>query len=371
MKKQNVRTLSLIVCCFTYLLVGAAVFDALESENEVLENEFLTTVVNDFVVKYNVTTEDQLQWELLVESMIPHKAGVQWKFAGAFYFATTVITTIGYGHSCPASVEGKVFCMAYALMGIPLTLVMFQAIGERLNTFTAYILKNCKRCLKMKSTEVTETNLIMVISTVNSIVMTSGAAYFDYYEDWGYINSFYYCFITLTTIGFGDFVALQQENALKETPEYVAFVLVFILFGLTVESAALNLLVLRFITMNTEDEKREEAEAQAAAQVGVRLEGDVITANGSVISGGELDLTDEYNDTVSVCSCSCYGRSNKKHRYKVTRSPGRISHLLPLHTLDSSGRDDLYTNYVTDIIDEKNSNISPAPETPNRKRASI
>lgn len=34
MKKQNVRTLSLIVCTFTYLLVGAAVFDALESTTE-------------------------------------------------------------------------------------------------------------------------------------------------------------------------------------------------------------------------------------------------------------------------------------------------------------------------------------------------
>lgn len=34
MKKQNVRTLSLIVCTFTYLLVGAAVFDALESDTE-------------------------------------------------------------------------------------------------------------------------------------------------------------------------------------------------------------------------------------------------------------------------------------------------------------------------------------------------
>lgn len=35
MKRQNVRTLSLIVCTFTYLLVGAAVFDALESQEEV------------------------------------------------------------------------------------------------------------------------------------------------------------------------------------------------------------------------------------------------------------------------------------------------------------------------------------------------
>lgn len=37
--------------------------------------------------------------------------------------------------------------------------------------------------------------------------------------------------------------------------------------------------------MNTEDERRDEAEAINAALEAVRLEGDVITANGSIISG--------------------------------------------------------------------------------------
>ena len=41
MKRQNVRTLSLVVCTFTYLLIGAAVFDALESDTERKRNEFL------------------------------------------------------------------------------------------------------------------------------------------------------------------------------------------------------------------------------------------------------------------------------------------------------------------------------------------
>jgi hypothetical protein len=41
MKKQNVRTLALIVCTFTYLLVGAAIFDVLESDNERKEREAL------------------------------------------------------------------------------------------------------------------------------------------------------------------------------------------------------------------------------------------------------------------------------------------------------------------------------------------
>jgi len=42
MRRQNVRTLSLVVCTFTYLLVGAAVFDALESDTERKRWEFLS-----------------------------------------------------------------------------------------------------------------------------------------------------------------------------------------------------------------------------------------------------------------------------------------------------------------------------------------
>lgn len=51
MKKQNVRTLSLIVCTFTYLLIGAAIFDALESENEAKNAQVLRgnyTLVKEF-----------------------------------------------------------------------------------------------------------------------------------------------------------------------------------------------------------------------------------------------------------------------------------------------------------------------------------
>jgi hypothetical protein len=42
MKRQNVRTISLIVCTFTYLLVGAAIFDKFESETEKRQFEALS-----------------------------------------------------------------------------------------------------------------------------------------------------------------------------------------------------------------------------------------------------------------------------------------------------------------------------------------
>lgn len=95
MKKQNVRTLSLIVCTFTYLLVGAAVFDALESKTEKDKSEDLRMEESSIRLHYNMTEEDfQLLRRNIIMS-VPYKAGTQWKFAGAFYFALTVITTIG------------------------------------------------------------------------------------------------------------------------------------------------------------------------------------------------------------------------------------------------------------------------------------
>ncbi|KRZ92401.1 Two pore potassium channel protein sup-9 [Trichinella sp. T8] len=94
MKKQNVRTLALIVCTFTYLLVGAAVFDALESDNELRQRELTGALRQRIMTKYNISERDYRVIESVIVKSIPHKAGHQWKFAGAFYFSTTVITTI-------------------------------------------------------------------------------------------------------------------------------------------------------------------------------------------------------------------------------------------------------------------------------------
>lgn len=103
MKRQNVRTLSLIICTFTYLLVGAAVFDALESDFEMREKEQLEAEEKRLQGKYNISEDDYRKLETIIMEAEPHRAGVQWKFAGSFYFAITVITTIGKCQSPLAS----------------------------------------------------------------------------------------------------------------------------------------------------------------------------------------------------------------------------------------------------------------------------
>ncbi|KFD69030.1 hypothetical protein M514_06625 [Trichuris suis] len=345
MKKQNVRTLALIVCTFTYLLVGAAVFDALESDNELRQRELTELLRHRIMVKYNISERDYRVMESVIVKSIPHKAGYQWKFAGAFYFSTTVITTIGYGHSTPATVGGKAFCMFYALAGIPLTLVMFQSIGERLNTIVAFSIRAIRRCAGTKKRTVSHTSLTMVASTIGTILMASGAYAFHRFEQWEYLDSLYYCFITLTTIGFGDYVALQKDGALQQNPKYVAFSLIFILFGLTVVSAAMNLLVLRFLTMNTEDERRDVQEAHMAARglMGLNF---YYPSNGALLKSKrsstdlldrfdqeELDEEAEKSSSISSDSCTCLSKwplcANRGARpYIVVRPPVQIDRLL-------------------------------------------
>nr|XP_056708766.1 potassium channel subfamily K member 3 [Euleptes europaea] len=331
MKRQNVRTLALITCTFTYLLVGAAVFDALESEEETAERQKLEQKQTELRSKYNLSEDNYYELEGVVLQLKPHKAGVQWKFAGSFYFAITVITTIGYGHAAPSTDGGKVFCMFYALLGIPLTLVMFQSLGERINTFVRNLLHRIKKCLGMRRPEVSMANMVTIgfFSCISTLCI--GAAAFSYYERWTFFQAYYYCFITLTTIGFGDYVALQKEHALQNKPQYVAFSFMYILTGLTVIGAFLNLVVLRFMTMNAEDEKRD-AEHRAllnrngqassvhttdttASSTTAMLGGGVGGGSGGG-RGGFRNVYAEVLHFQSMCSCLWY-KSREKLQYSI------------------------------------------------------
>uniref|UniRef100_A0A671UJL3 Potassium channel, subfamily K, member 15 n=1 Tax=Sparus aurata TaxID=8175 RepID=A0A671UJL3_SPAAU len=259
MKTQNIRTLCLILSIVLYLLIGAAVFDALESDSESSKKKSLEQKLTELKKKYDFTEDDYREIERVVVQAEPHRAGRQWKFTGSFYFAITVITTIGYGHATPRTDAGKTFCMFYAVLGIPLTLVMFQSLGERINTLVRYLLRRAKQGLGLQKTEVSMGNMVLVglLSCMSTLCI--GAAAFSHFEGWTFFNAYYYCFITLTTIGFGDFVALFM----------------YILVGLTVIGAFLNLVVLRFLTVSTEEpDGRPEAAAEERERQPKDMQGD-------------------------------------------------------------------------------------------------
>ena len=93
---------------------------------------------------------------------------------------------------------------------------------------------------------------------VAGVIVTCGALLYHTHEGWSFFDSLYYTFITLSTIGFGDFVALQNNKALQFRPGYVACSFIFLLLGLASLSSSINLLVLRFMILSLEEEEEEE-----------------------------------------------------------------------------------------------------------------
>ena len=92
---SKVRTLSLIIVTFTYLLVGAAIFDALEGPNNEKVKQGLVHVRDKLIKKYDISMNDYQMIEVLMEERKPHKTGPQWKFAGSLYYAFVTLALIG------------------------------------------------------------------------------------------------------------------------------------------------------------------------------------------------------------------------------------------------------------------------------------
>ncbi|WKY14972.1 hypothetical protein Q1695_000469 [Nippostrongylus brasiliensis] len=360
MDKKSSRALMLILTTFTYLIVGAAVFDMLESETENYLREEIAHVRERLHKKYNFSSRDFELFESIAIKSIPQKAGYQWQFSGAFYFATIVITTVGYGHSAPETMFGRLFCMVFALAGIPLGLVMFQSIGERVNTCIAFSLHQMRRYFRSHGVrclrEVTPTHLLVVSLSIGTIIIVAGAAVFHKEEHWTVFDAYYYCFITLSTIGFGDLVPLQQGYALQLKPLYVVFTLLFVLLGLAVFSACVNLLVLGFMAPNADVVTaaiREpqstivfERLARSGSLVDSQLFGmrrvcdrepisllSVATRLKEVSNGSENGLLKNkekmgFNCMLSVCA-ACKERKQKRLEFTLKRPPTQnIDHLI-------------------------------------------
>ena len=71
--------------------------------------------------------------------------------------------------------------MVYAMIGIPLGLVMFNSIGERLNNFSSIVINKLRRVCKARQSETTEMDLILVVSSLSLIVATAGNHFFKYF----------------------------------------------------------------------------------------------------------------------------------------------------------------------------------------------
>ncbi|RWS12312.1 open rectifier potassium channel protein 1-like protein [Dinothrombium tinctorium] len=185
---------------------------------------------------------DEIITRYLDENNINEKTlcKVRWDFYNSVFFAITVVTTIGYGHLSPSTSLGRLFCIVYALFGIPMTGILLGAIGDRFSRcFLDKVHKVRKRNDKRRTNKLIVLKHALLYFVPWFIVFLILPAFiFNLTENWSFLEGFYYSFVTLSTIGFGDYVAGQFD---KDWARYYRIVVVlWIIFGLAYLSMILN-----------------------------------------------------------------------------------------------------------------------------------
>ncbi|XP_077996517.1 TWiK family of potassium channels protein 7-like [Glandiceps talaboti] len=303
---SNVGLLSLLV---GYTVMGAYAFMMLEggleeqSEDINIENETITFLDG----LWNLTEVGGMQredWKVMADLMLKNYTIVHaqyqesasktdvdaWSFLGSLVFCTTVTTSIGYGYIAPVTMGGRIFCMIYATFGIPLMFVVLINVGSIFADLAkcAFICALCKKkkvrpldakTWADKSIEPDKVSLgrpnsgkhvnirdiaveeqkrdeeaggknfqvpIIVILLILTGYNCLGMLLFSAYMPWTYLESFYFSFITLSTVGFGDLIINDLSDVV-----FLSVSAIYMLIGLAVVSMCITLLTERFVSLAT------------------------------------------------------------------------------------------------------------------------
>ncbi|XP_033966986.1 potassium channel, subfamily K, member 16-like [Pseudochaenichthys georgianus] len=241
-------TAILTLAHFTYLLVGATIFQILEREAESNNRNHFQLEKLHFLANYTCLDGPALEkfvqvildvWEKGVNPSGNSTNPSNWDFSSSFFFAGTVVTTIGYGNLSPSTVSGQVFCVFYALCGIPLNLAFLKQLGKCLTIHLGRLERGMVSVVPHKQTvEGSGSELVLhhrqpaVFSHPSSAVQLRGRLVVG--------EGFYFTFITLSTIGFGDYV-VGTDPGKEYISLYRSLAGIWIIFALAWLALILNM----------------------------------------------------------------------------------------------------------------------------------
>ncbi|XP_055856613.1 potassium channel subfamily K member 18-like isoform X1 [Episyrphus balteatus] len=173
-----------------------------------------------------------------VQLMLP--TGHKWSYASAFLYSLTLITTIGYGGVSPRTQWGRIAALIYALFGIPIILLYLSAMGEGLSSAMRCLFRKTRsknsggtagtkappqdtsssaaanhfahhtagkiHHYTMPSYQLATSPSVPISICIMVLIcyVTLGAVIFHKMQNWSVLESLYFCFTSLGTIGFGD-----------------------------------------------------------------------------------------------------------------------------------------------------------------------
>ncbi|XP_072405166.1 potassium channel subfamily K member 13-like [Chiloscyllium punctatum] len=245
LNEDNARFALLALFILLYLVSGAAVFSAIERPRELRAQTAWNRKLSNFTRCHNISLlelgaflreyEEAIVTGIRVDSLRP-----RWDFTGAFYFVGTVVSTIGFGMATPVTIGGRVFLIFYGLVGCAATILFFNLFLERIITLLAYILRwfherriqragpsgllECRRD-SSPSGEVDSLDdwkpsvyyVMAILGGASLLISCCASAMYAPVEGWSYAESLYFCFVTFSTIGFGDLVSSQRATYTNQT----------------------------------------------------------------------------------------------------------------------------------------------------------
>lgn len=222
MKSWLVLTL-LVAGYLAYLFLGALVVSTIEAPYEGKLRKELKQLKQTFLNNSPCVNESGL--EAFLEKVISaNKFGVsvlfkasndsKWDFASSLFFSSTLVTTVGYGYTTPLTDSGKAFCIFYALVGVPFTMLILSTAVQRLmSTFTYQPIRYFQLHRGFERKRVTRVHFVILTLAVLIFFLIVPSAIFSSIESsWTFLDAFYFCFISLCTIGLGDYVPGEQDN---------------------------------------------------------------------------------------------------------------------------------------------------------------
>lgn len=252
------RVIAITLGTLIYLIFGTFAFHTLENPNQTslcdtaiyeIENDLPRVVQDIDLYGLNKTNfsrlmaivEDSMKVNLDIEVMnesiadsVKASCPTKWGIINSFYFCSMIISTIGYGQTSPVTPGGQLFTIFYSIIGIVIFGFFIMIWSKFLHQYYCCTIKQIVENSKLYSKFSAFSVILFLLFIIPSLIFMMS-------QDWKFMESFYYCVITLSTIGFGDYVPGKIDGVSSIWSSfYLAACTIWIYFGLVCVSVLIR-----------------------------------------------------------------------------------------------------------------------------------